>query len=159
MSKRAAPLLASLVLLAACYTHEHYLIESSSLTEALKQSQGERDRTLLPARRKESGKAVKLRLATLDPLGLQSLPPSREGYTEVSSHTLNKLVTAGSALTWVGSAISIAGTLAFALLGANLHDQNALAGASTALAAEPIMLTGTILWILGQTTYRPEEAP
>ncbi|MBL9044909.1 MAG: hypothetical protein JNM83_25095 [Myxococcales bacterium] len=73
-------------------------------------------------------------------------------------HTPNRMITAGSVLTWIGTAVSLAGTVMVAV--GKVQDSTPLfyAGGISALAAEPIMWTGTGLWIAG-AMRRPSEAP
>lgn len=73
-------------------------------------------------------------------------------------HTPNRMITAGSILTWIGTAVSLAGTVMVAV--GKVQDSTPLfyAGGISALAAEPIMWTGTGLWIAG-AMRRPSEAP
>lgn len=149
-----APLLLALQALTGCYSHERYLLDTATLAGAQRLSAADRSRAILPAHRVENDKAVHVRLSTLQ---LDQAKPFDNTHVAVPSHTLNKMVTAGSIMTWTGSAISVAGTIAFAIFGGNIHHQDALTAGLVALSAEPIMLTGTVLWILGQTSHRPEE--
>ena len=73
-------------------------------------------------------------------------------------HTPNRMITAGSILTWIGTAVSLAGTVMVAV--GKVQDSTPLfyAGGISALAAEPIMWTGTGLWIAG-AMRRPYAVP
>jgi hypothetical protein len=57
-------------------------------------------------------------------------------------------------MVWIGTAISLAGTVIAIAGSGDLR----FAGEITALSAEPIMLTGTGLWIAG-AARRPFEVP
>ncbi|HMY60045.1 MAG TPA: hypothetical protein PK472_17405 [Pseudomonadota bacterium] len=96
-------------------------------------------------------KTSALRKDTLTPLSPDSFRIEARGY--------NRLVTAGSILTWVGTAVSLAGTVIVAV--AKREDNTPLfyAGGITALAAEPMMWTGTGLWIYGALRLPFEKNP
>ena len=73
-------------------------------------------------------------------------------------HTPNRMITAGSVLTWIGTAVSLAGTVMVAV--GKVQDSTPLfyAGGISALVVEPIMWTGTGLWIAG-AMRRPYAVP
>lgn len=64
------------------------------------------------------------------------------------------MVTAGQVLTWIGSAASIAGTILFLVTPSDSAPW--AAGIATAVSAEPLMISGTVLWLLG-LKKRPAE--
>jgi hypothetical protein len=144
------------VLDGGCYTHEPYLVDSAQLARARALGDGDRGRAVIEAHRAKDGRAVHLLAATLQ---VDEARPETPTTTRVPSHTLNRMVTAAQVLTWVGSAISVAGTIVFVAHHADLHDATASTAGIVALSAEPVMLTGTMLWIYGQTRNRPEEVP
>lgn len=96
-------------------------------------------------------KTASLQKETLTPLGTDSF--------RIEARGINRLITAGSILTWVGTAISLAGTAIVAV--GKLQDNTPLfyAGGITALAAEPLMWTGTGLWIGGAMRLPFEVRP
>jgi hypothetical protein len=73
----------------------------------------------------------------------------------IVSRTHSDTVTQGSALTWVGTPISVAGTLMIILGSGAIKG----AGYAMAVSAEPLMITGTVLWIIGLMKHPQEVAP
>ena len=105
--------------------------------------------------RVKDGRSVVIRGETIDPLGAL---PQPDGRVRVVSRGKSRMVTAGSLMTWIGSAISIAGTVVF-FVGYARNDSTLMqAGYITAPSAEPIMITGTVLWVLGARAH-PQEIP
>jgi hypothetical protein len=110
---------------------------------------GQRTSTAVPATRQ--GRPVLVRGSTLE---IDDAALSGNSL-EVKSRAPNRMMTAGSALTWIGTAISVAGTVLF--LGFSDFDKH-WAGAGLALSAEAVMWTGTGLWIGGAGRH-PQELP
>ena len=137
---------------AGCTTHEAYLVERAPLV-ALARLPADAPPAAVPAVRASDGRAtfVRARALAFDPLHADALPP---GPSRVEARSLNRLIAAGSALTWIGTAISLAGTVVFAAGGDALR----LPGGLIALSAEPLMWTGTALWIVGALGH-PAEVP
>jgi hypothetical protein len=154
VDRASLALTVTVALAAGCWSHERYLVDARELDRARLLPLEERERAIVDARREESGRRAYVRFAALrfDPA-----KPAAQGAVSVPSHAFNRMATAGSLLTWVGSAISVAGTIVFAVHHGDFGTLGGVTGASVALAAEPIMLTGTLLWILSGTTHRPEE--
>jgi hypothetical protein len=125
--------LVALVAASGCVVRGRYRVESPPVDG------------VVAARRLKDGAPVRLRadsIRTVDAAGI------------ADTSCVSPRVTAGSILTWIGSAISIAGTvLVFATDGAPRT-----AGFVLAPSAEPIMITGTVLWILG-LRHPPQELP
>jgi hypothetical protein len=61
------------------------------------------------------------------------------------SPAARRLVTAGTALTVVGSAMSVTGTVLYFTTDGDAR----WTGAGLAAAAEPLMIAGTVLWVVG----------
>jgi hypothetical protein len=136
-----------IMLYCGCVTTEKYLISGDSLRRLQAMPVAERASLAVPATRQ--GKPVLVRGSTL-----QIDDASRsENSLEVKSRAPNRMMTAGSALTWIGTAISVAGTVLF--LAFSDFDRH-WAGAGLALSAEAVMWTGTGLWIAGAGRH-PQE--
>lgn len=142
-----------------CVSHERYHISRSELVAvAQARTQGNADENApdsVPAVRVKDQKPVRVRTSALrfDPMRL----PETE-IVSIEARALNRMVTAGSVLTWIGTAISLVGT-GIVVAGRLRGDDGLFAiGGVMALSAEPIMWTGTGLWI-GGALRRPYEAP
>jgi hypothetical protein len=73
----------------------------------------------------------------------------------VSASVPSTMITAGSVLVWLGSAMSVVGT---ALFFASESPTPHWTGAGLAAGGEPLMIVGTALWIVG-VLKRPQEVP
>ena len=144
-------LLAAVALTPACTSVPHaYYVDVSEATRVQPLTPADRAQTLVAARRAKGGAEVRVRADTIDFAGAKL-----EG-TElrVVSRAKSPMLVAGQVLTWVGTAISITGTLLFLIVpDGNLHT----AGFITAPSAEPLMITGTVLWVLSLLKH-PQEA-
>ena len=131
---RAAALALSLFLV-GCVTSREYVVDGAAL-----QSGAE----IVPGARVKDGLAVGVRAWTVDRASATDVGGGR---VKVTARAFNRKLVAGSVLTWIGSAISITGT---AFLVASWNSGGPLYAAGWALAptAEPIMIAGTVLWIL-----------
>jgi hypothetical protein len=120
---------------AGCVTSRDYVVDGAQLS-----SQAE----ILPGARAKDGRPVGVRAWTID---RASASDAGAGRVKVTARALNRKLIAGSVLTWVGTAISITGT---AMLVASWNDHGPLYTTGWVLApvAEPIMIAGTVLWIL-----------
>lgn len=150
-----------------CVSHERYLISRSELVAvAQARTQGnaegnppdgavDTETGSVPAVRVKDQKPVRVRTRAL------RFDPARLPETElisIEARALNRMVTAGSVLTWIGTAISLVGTGLVAAGKLRGDDGLFVVGGVMALSAEPIMWTGTGLWI-GGALRRPYEAP
>jgi len=139
-------LIASLAL-AGCVVSDRYVVSAETTRALAAMPESARSNVAVAATRKKDGKPVLLRGSTID--------VSQPGASDVKAGMRSKMVIAGQALTWIGTGISLAGTvLFFGFHGGTLHD----AGGGLALSAESIMWTGTGLWIAGQRAH-PMEIP
>ena len=152
--------------LSACSTHEWYVVPSTFRAPAAPitdspaaqaaSSAGERpserpaNQVFIQATRRSDGQPVWLQSAAIDWRTATSAPGAT---LQVRASAKNPAVTAGSALTWVGTAISLVGSGLF--LAGRVRGDEALflAGSFTALAAEPVMWAGIAYWLAG--TLRP----
>jgi hypothetical protein len=140
-----APLL--LLFFAGCVVSDRYLVSPDTTRVLAAMPESARANAAVPATRKKDGKQVLLRGSTID--------LSQPGASEVKAGMRSKMVIAGQALTWIGTGISLAGSvLFFGFRSGLLHE----AGGGLALSAESIMWTGTGLWIAGQRAH-PMEVP
>jgi hypothetical protein len=144
----ALPLVLALALLAGCYARDAYTIDAATLRQVAALSPADRARAVVPARREADGRAVDLRARAIP---AAALDPTTATAVHISTDEPNPMVTTGSILTWVGTALSIVGTLGF--LTAN-GDAKWVFGAIE-LLGEPAMLAGCVLWPLGLT--RPPQ--
>lgn len=161
----------SVVGLAACSTHEWYIVPSAHQALAapasdvapVQASQTVDDPPIeqpaspawIQAVRRSDGQSVWLQPAAIDWRTATAAPGAK---LQVRASARNPAVTAGSTLTWVGTAISLVGSGLF--LAGRVRGDEALflAGSFTALAAEPIMWAGIAYWLAG-TLRPPYESP
>lgn len=128
---------------AGCTVNHAYLVEPAALSASTE---------LIPARRVKGGDAVAVRAACLDRATAQ---PQADGTTRVVSRAKSRMLDAGIALTLVGSALSIAGAVVF-FSGLESRDARYTTGLVLAPSAEPLMIAGTVLWILALRRH-PQE--
>jgi hypothetical protein len=156
---RAAICAAAILSAAGCSSHERYLITRAQV-EALAQAAEGSTPPALPAVRESDHKSVWVRTDALHLSAGTLSNPTVSGETlAIEVRAPNRKISAGAALTWIGTVVSLVGTVLFAV--GKVQDQNALfyAGAFTALAAEPIMWTGTGLWLSGALHPPFETSP
>jgi hypothetical protein len=129
-----------------CWVKHAYLLDPPELARASTLPIGD----TVAATREKDGQAVRVRVETLKP---ETARPAGARVRVVSA-AHSRMVLAGSLLTWIGSAISIAGTvMALATHDGDVHT----AGLVLAPSAEPLMITGTVLWVVGAIRH-PQEA-
>lgn len=141
--RRAVAALVVASLGAGCTVNHAYVIEPAALSSTAE---------LVPARRVKGGAPVELRASAIDRATAQ---PQPDGTTRVVARAKSRLLDAGIALTLVGSAISIAGSVVF-FTGLESRDVRYTTGLVLAPSAEPLMIAGTVLWILALRRY-PQE--
>jgi hypothetical protein len=139
---RAAALTLTLAL-AACTISDQYLVERSALHARP---------PILDARRAKNHKPVRLYASAIRP---ETLTPVDDTTVRLTAAAKSRLLPAAHVLTWVGSAMSIAGGILF--FASQDGTDAKLAGWILSPAAEPVMITGTILWILA-LKRPPQEA-
>ncbi len=117
-------------------------------------SRAPQDSAWVLAERRSDGQRVWLRTSAVDWSGAATLPGHRDGLL-VRARAYNPALTAGSTLTWVGTAVSLLGSGLF--LAGRVRGDEALflAGSLTALTAEPVMWAGIAYWLAG--TMRPPQ--
>lgn len=158
---RARPTPASLVLACAsllcgtgCTIRDRYLIDRTALVSLAALPEAEREGRKVPAVREQDGKRTLLRgdRIPLAPSAWVTDPVS------VGTRVPAPMITAGAVLTVIGSILSIAGTSAWLATRNSGHDDvsNGMLGVS--IAAEPIMLSGTLLWVFGTLAHPTEVA-
>jgi hypothetical protein len=133
------------LLLAGCVTTREYVVDGAALSAGAAE---------VPGVRAKDGRPVHVKGWTID---RATASDAGGGSVRVKARAYNRKLVAGSVLTWIGSAISIAGT---ALLVAtwNSGGPGYTAGWVLAPSAEPIMIAGTVLWILA-LKHPPMESP
>lgn len=145
----------TLVLLGAgCRLQERYLVDRQTLVELQAKGEAQRAAQVVPAVRERDGKRVGVQGDALP------LAPSAWLTDPVSVRTSAPapMVTAGAVLTVVGSILSIGATSTWLATRNSGRDALSDTALGLTISAEPIMITGTVLWILG-TLRRPQEAP
>lgn len=141
-----ATLLLTLALTLGCVSRHEYDFAPGVLERAAALPPAARERTAVPAR-SPSGRAVHVRVSALPAEALDAPRPGRH-----AARVKNPMLTAAVVLTCVGSVISVVGSVIFfatwdAPAGTPSGDLH-LGGGISALAAEPLMWAGTILWPL-----------
>jgi hypothetical protein len=140
-----------LLLLAGCSVGDRYLISGETARALSPLSAKERAATAVEATRKKDGKRAFVRGSAVELNGAKPAGDRLDVWARVPS----RMVVAGQALTWIGTGISVAGTIVFfSFRGGEKH----WLGGGIALGAETVMLTGTGLWIAGQLGH-PQEVP
>lgn len=141
--------------LAGCYSHESYVLSRAQVDSlAQPDSQLQSPPQAILAVRESDHKSVWVKTDALrsaasalnqQQLGLNTAAIS----VSIPVRAYSPKITAGAALTWIGTAISLVGTVLVAV--GKIQDNSTLfyAGGISALAAEPLMWTGTGLWIAG----------
>jgi hypothetical protein len=135
--------LALLAALAGCTVNHAYVVDPAALA-----APGE----FVAARRAKGGAAVEVRASAIDRASAQ---PQPDGTTRVVARARSRNLDAGVAMTLIGSAISIAGTIVF-FTGLESRDIRYTTGLILAPSAEPLMIVGTVLWILALRRH-PQE--
>lgn len=135
----------ALLLAAGCSVSHPYLVDANDLAQL-------REGQVLCGTRQKDGQRACVRA---DTVRKETAQPQPSGKVRVISKTHSDTATMGSALTWLGTPISVAGTLMI-ILGSGAVKG---AGYAMALSAEPVMITGTVLWCLGLLKHPQEVAP
>lgn len=159
-----APRQALLLLIGAagapgCYVTERYLIDEARLAQVAALPAPERAAVAVPAIRKQDGRAVYVRADALPdsvaPAVAAGAAPADTAPPPVlvTTRRYSPMVTAGAILTYIGSVASVAGTIGFFVGDGSISTAFGL----LALAAEPPMWVGSVLWPLG-LYRRPQEA-
>lgn len=136
------------LLASGCFSSTQYRVDADTAARVTQLSDDEARAQTVPAIKVKKNRAVKLHAEDVKRGLIRS-----GGTLDFTTGRYNPMATAGVVMTWVGTAISAAGTaMFFATSGGAVH----LAGAILAGSAEPIMLTGTGLWI-GGLARPPDE--
>ncbi len=136
-------LLLALLLLSACLVSERYRITEQDLHGS---------GLTLPATRIKHQAQVQIHRETMV---LNSYDPRT---SEIRAGRKSSRLLAGHLLTWIGTAISLTGNALFiAYYGQN--NAQYYAGIGLTASAEPLMITGTILWILALRLHPAEAGP
>jgi len=158
---RRAPLaalaLSWVLTLSGCFVGQRYAVSAAELARARALSPAERAALSVPAERLKHPAHVHIHADAIryDLLPAPA-PPTTGGQTGVvtAGRHSRKLLTA-HLLTWIGSAISIAGTVLF-LVNLDQKDATFYSGVGLAATAEPLMIAGTVLWIQALKTTPAE---
>ena len=151
---------AGVVGLVGCSTHEWYVlphepveVPAGAPTRAWSVGGHASAKASLPAQRRSDGKRVWLQSSAID---WQTATRANDTGLQVMARAYNPAVTAGSALTWVGTAASLLGSGLFLAGRVRGNEALFLSGSLTALCAEPIMWAGIAYWLAG-TMQPPYE--
>jgi hypothetical protein len=139
-----------IIFLSGCTLHARYQLDADLARRVQALPIEGRATTAVPATHK--GKPLLVRGSALD---FHDAVASGNSLT-VKAHAPSRMMTAGSALTWIGTAISVTGAVLF--FGFSDFDKH-WAGAGLALSAEAVMWTGTGLWIAAAGKHAGEVAP
>ena len=150
MTPAAAPIAALALCLGGCYVTERYHVSQSHLTQAAALSPAERAVTAVPAQREKDGRPVYVRADALPAPADPDVPA--EAFLRITTRRYSPMVTAGAVLTVIGSVVSVAGSIGFFTADGSLGTTFGL----LALSAEPPMIIGSVLWVLG-LHRRPQE--
>jgi hypothetical protein len=127
--------LAASICVAGCISREHYAVRADDLAAMMALPPDVRARSAIPATRLQDHKSVYVSGARID----ANTTPTFE------IRAPNRRVTVGAVLTLVGTAISLVGSGLFFFSSGKSH----LAGEILAPGAEPLMISGTVLWVIG----------
>jgi hypothetical protein len=139
-------------LLCGCTITDRYVVSAQSAQSLQQLPEAERASAAVPATNKK-GKRTYLRASTIQ------WNDARASGTdlEVTARAPSPMMAAGSALTWIGTGISLVGTALFFAFQSGSDPY--WAGAGLALFAEAIMWIGTGLWIVAAGKRPQEVAP
>lgn len=135
-----------------CTSQERYLIAHTELAAA-KNASADTAPVAVSATRERDRQPVYVKLSALQK---ETLVPHGDGTFVIVARAKNPMITAGSVLTWIGTAISLLGTSLVAVGKVQENTTLFYLGGISALSAEPLMWTGTGLWIAG-AMRRPYE--
>jgi hypothetical protein len=145
---------AVVLFLCSCTITDRYLVTAETARRLEAMPVVERAATAVPAIR--DGKRVFVRGSALEVSPEIHDARASQNFPAVKARAPSPMMTAGSALTWIGTAVSVAGTvLFFTFSDGDRH----WAGAGLALSAEAVMGTGTGLWIAAAARHPQEVAP
>lgn len=130
--------------LVGCYSHDSYLLTREQVDAAAQEPAA-----AIQAERVSDHKRVWVKTEALRQAASSASPQPASDLVSVSLRAYSPKISAGAALTWIGTGISLVGTVLVVV--GKIQDNNPIfyAGGITALAAEPLMWTGTGLWIAG----------
>jgi hypothetical protein len=139
------------LLLAGCTVGDRYLIPSDSLAAVQALTPEVRAHTAIAALRQKGGYEVDVRA---DAFSLREAVSRADGQVAIPTRLPSRRIVLGSTLVWIGTPLSIAG------LGMVIWGRDAVrwSGVAMSIAAEPIMIAGTVLWVTGANAH-PQEVP
>ena len=139
------------VLGSGCTVGDRYLVAPQTWSAVTAMPQPERWHVAAPATRAHGGQAVEVRASELS---VKEAVVREGGVVAVPSRTHSRRIVVGSTLVWIGTPLSIAG-LCMVIFGRNAVRW---AGIPIAAVAEPLMISGTVLWVQGARAH-PQELP
>jgi hypothetical protein len=131
------------VLLSACVVAPHYVVTRTDYDSGA---------PTIPARRVKGDLPVTL---ASDSILRDKTVPLDEARLRVRAGRKSGKLLAGHVLTWIGTPISIVGTILF-LTDLDLRGAQFITGLVMAGSAEPLMIAGTVLWIQGSREHKGE---
>lgn len=142
----------AVVMEGGCVSQDRYVITHEELLRIKQEAQ---PIEVVSAVRASDHKPVNVKVAALQE---QTLAPHGDGTFSIRARGNNPTITAGSVLTWTGTAISLIGTVLVAVGKVKENQTLFYVGGISALCAEPLMWAGTGLWIYG-AMRPPYEVP
>jgi hypothetical protein len=142
------------LLLSACTVGDRYVLAPETWSAVTALPKPERWHTAAPARRQMGDVIANVRVSELSEREAIVRP---DGEVAVPSRSYSRKILIGSTLVWIGTPLSIAGLL-MTILGHGHTIDVRWAGIPIAAGAEPIMISGTVLWVQGARAH-PQELP
>lgn len=137
--------------LCACSVGDRYVVQPDTLAALRALSLAQREHTAAPVRRVRDGDAADVRASAF---ALAESSPRSDGSIEVPTRMPSHRLVVANALVWTGTPPSIAGLLMI------IFGRGAVrwSGIALAAAAEPVMISGTVLWVK-EANAHPQELP
>ena len=137
--------------LCACSVGERYVVAPETLASIQALSMEQREHTAAPAQRAKDRRFATVRASTF---ALAEAKPDIDGQVLMQTRMPSHRLKLANALVWAGTPPSIAGLLMI-IIGRGAVRWSGLA---LAAAAEPVMITGTVLWVKAANAH-PQELP
>ena len=137
--------------LCACSVGDRYVVQPEMLESIRALSPAEREHTAAPAHRAHQGEAAEVRASAFV---LAEAAPRADGTVVIPTRLPSRRLVLANALVWAGTPPSIAGLLMI-ILGRGAVRWS---GIALAAAAEPVMISGTVLWVKAANAH-PQELP
>ena len=137
--------------LCACSVGDRYVIAPETLASMQSLPVARQGRIIAPAQRAKDGRPANVRVSAFV---LSAASPRYDGQIQIPTRMTSHRLKIANALVWTGTPPSIAGLLMI-ILGRGAVRWS---GVALAAAAEPVMITGTVLWVKAANAH-PQELP